>query len=307
MCSQPGATSGLSMVLVYIEFFIDNGLCEGVHVTQGSGSEQSLGEGPEVQVGVYHIFCCRILRERRCKWSTEMWSSKAGALGIGRAQAMARVWPGRTHLAVHCLAFIGLSFHVGNICEWKRVKALQGGGSYSRPPYLWWGYQSQKMSGVYPRCRDCLLHTHTHTHTHIHTQPYTSPAIHGLSHEPVQTHGRTLCLLLWTILFCVTAVSQDHVGNKNRWLWLKGRTGFGMSLVARGLRPPPPIQCRGRGLYPWWENYHPTCLEATKPHVLHLLSPRALQPWTAPQLHNEDPPCCSQDLMQPRINQHIFS
>ena len=174
MCSQPGARSGLSMVVVYIEF-IDNGLGEGVHGAQGSRSEQSLGEGPVVQVGVYHIFCCRILRGRRCEWWTETWSSKAGALGIGRAQAMARVWPGRTHLTVHCSVFIGLSFHDGNICEWKRVKALQGGGSYSIPPYLWWGYQSQKKAGVYPRSRDCLLHTHSHTHTnsHIQAQPFT--------------------------------------------------------------------------------------------------------------------------------------
>ena len=51
-----------------------------------------------------------------------------------------------------------------------------------------------------------------------------------------------LHLLLWTILFCVTADSQDHVGNKNRWLWLKGRTGLGMSLVAQGLRVKLPVQ-----------------------------------------------------------------
>ena len=119
-------------------------------------------------------------------------------------------------------------------------------------------------------------HTHTHTHTQTHTQPYTSPATHGLSYEPLQTHGSILCLLLWTILFRVTADSQDHVGNKNRWLWLKGRTGLGMSLVARGLRSYCPVQ--GPRLYPWWENHDPTCLEATKPHVLHLLSPRALHP-----------------------------
>ena len=43
------------MVLVYIELFIDNGLSEGMHVAQGSGSEQSLGDGPVVQVGVYHV------------------------------------------------------------------------------------------------------------------------------------------------------------------------------------------------------------------------------------------------------------
>ena len=45
------------MVLVYIEFLIDTGLSEEVHVVQGSGSEQSLREGPVVQVDEYHILC----------------------------------------------------------------------------------------------------------------------------------------------------------------------------------------------------------------------------------------------------------
>ena len=35
--------------------------------------------------------------------------------GIGGAQAMAMVWPGRTHLIVHCPVFLGLSFREGNI------------------------------------------------------------------------------------------------------------------------------------------------------------------------------------------------
>ena len=45
----------VSMDLVYIEFFIDTGLSEEVHGAQGSGSEQSLREGPVVQVDEYHI------------------------------------------------------------------------------------------------------------------------------------------------------------------------------------------------------------------------------------------------------------
>ena len=49
------------MVLVYVEFLIDNGLGRGVHGPQGSGS----GEGPEVQVGIYYVFCCRVLRGER--------------------------------------------------------------------------------------------------------------------------------------------------------------------------------------------------------------------------------------------------
>ena len=45
------------MDLVYIEFFIDTGLSEEVHGAQGSGSEQSVREGPVVQVDEYHILC----------------------------------------------------------------------------------------------------------------------------------------------------------------------------------------------------------------------------------------------------------
>ena len=47
MCSEDGARSGLSTVLVYVELLIDNGLGRGVHGPQGSGSEPSLGEGPD--------------------------------------------------------------------------------------------------------------------------------------------------------------------------------------------------------------------------------------------------------------------
>ena len=72
--------------------------------------------------------------------------------------------------------------------------------------------------------------------------PYTSPAIHGLSQEPVQTHGPILHLLLWTKLFYISAESQDHVGQKNGWLYLKRRTELGISLVAQGLRVNLPVQ-----------------------------------------------------------------
>ena len=72
--------------------------------------------------------------------------------------------------------------------------------------------------------------------------PYTSLAIHGLSQEPVQTHGPILHLLLWTKLFYVSAESQDHVGEKIGCLHLKRRTGLGMALVAQGLRVNLPVQ-----------------------------------------------------------------
>ena len=72
--------------------------------------------------------------------------------------------------------------------------------------------------------------------------PYTSPAIHGLSQKPVQTHTPILHLLLWTQLFYISAESQDHVGQKNGWLYLKRRTELGIPLVAQGLRVNLPVQ-----------------------------------------------------------------
>ena len=71
---------------------------------------------------------------------------------------------------------------------------------------------------------------------------YTSPAIHGLSQEPVQTHGPILQRLLWTQLFHISAESQDHVGQENGWLYLKRRTELGIPLVAQGLRVNLPVQ-----------------------------------------------------------------
>ena len=79
-------------------------------------------------------------------------------MGIGRAQAMARVWPGRTHLAVHCLAFIGLSFHVGNICEWKRVKAL-GVGAILLDLHIFGGDIKAKKSRGVPQVAESVYST----------------------------------------------------------------------------------------------------------------------------------------------------
>ena len=47
----------VSMVLVYIKILIYTGLGGEVHGAQGSGSEQSLREGPMVQVDEYHVLC----------------------------------------------------------------------------------------------------------------------------------------------------------------------------------------------------------------------------------------------------------
>ena len=43
------------MVLVYIEFLIHTVISREVHGAQGSGSEQSLREGPVVPVGIYRL------------------------------------------------------------------------------------------------------------------------------------------------------------------------------------------------------------------------------------------------------------
>ena len=62
----------VSMFFVYIEFLIETGLGEEGHGAQGSGSEQSLREGPVVQVDEYHILCWWVLRGRRCERWNEM-------------------------------------------------------------------------------------------------------------------------------------------------------------------------------------------------------------------------------------------
>ena len=49
---------------------------------------------------------------------------KGGCIGHCRGSGYGKGLGGRTHLAIHCSVFLGLSFHDSNICEWKRVKAL---------------------------------------------------------------------------------------------------------------------------------------------------------------------------------------
>ena len=68
LCAQrmgPIQGSAQSWFTSNFEFLINNGFSRGVHGPQGSGIEPSLREGPEVQVSVYHVFCCRVLRGER--------------------------------------------------------------------------------------------------------------------------------------------------------------------------------------------------------------------------------------------------
>ena len=60
---------------------------------------------------------------------------------------MARVWAGRIHLAIHYSVFLGLSFHDGNICEWKRLKAL-GVGAILPGFHIFGGDIKAKKAGV---------------------------------------------------------------------------------------------------------------------------------------------------------------
>ena len=57
LCAQRMGPGQGQHDLVYIKFLIDTGLGGEVHGAQGSGSEQSLREGPVVQVGEYHTLC----------------------------------------------------------------------------------------------------------------------------------------------------------------------------------------------------------------------------------------------------------
>ena len=79
-----------------------------------------------------------------------MRSSKAGALGTGGARAVARVWAGRIHLTVNCSVFLGRSFRDGNICEWKRVKALEV-GAILLDFHIFGRDIKAKIAGVCPR------------------------------------------------------------------------------------------------------------------------------------------------------------
>ena len=63
---------------------------------------------------------------------------------------MARVWAGRIHLAVHCSVFLGCSFHDGNICEWKRLKAL-GVGAILLDFHIFGRDIKAKKAGICPQ------------------------------------------------------------------------------------------------------------------------------------------------------------
>ena len=76
-----------------------------------------------------------------------MQSSKAAALGIVGARAMARFW--REESPHRSLIFLGLSFHDGNIWEWKKFKAC-GMGAVLLDLHIFGGHiKAKKSRGVH--------------------------------------------------------------------------------------------------------------------------------------------------------------
>ena len=63
---------------------------------------------------------------------------------------MAKIWAGRNHLVVHYSVFLGLPFRDGNICEWKRVKALEV-EAILLDLHIFGGDIKAKKAGVCPR------------------------------------------------------------------------------------------------------------------------------------------------------------
>ena len=81
-------------------------------------------------------------------WGIEHWRGSGYGKGLGR----------RTQLAIHCSVFFGLSFHDGNICEWKRVKAL-GVGAILLDLHIFGGDIKAKKSRGVPQVAESVYST----------------------------------------------------------------------------------------------------------------------------------------------------
>ena len=81
-------------------------------------------------------------------WGIGHWRGSGYGKGLG----------GRTHLAIHCSVFLGLSFHDGSICEWKRVKAL-GVGANLLDLYISGGDIKAKKSRGVPQVAESVYST----------------------------------------------------------------------------------------------------------------------------------------------------
>ena len=83
---------------------------------------------------------------------------KGGCIGHWRGSGYGKGLGGRTHLAIHCSVFLGLSFHDGSICEWKRVKAL-GVGANLLDLYISGGDIKAKKSKGVPQVAESVYST----------------------------------------------------------------------------------------------------------------------------------------------------
>ena len=142
-----------------------------------------------------------------------MRSLKTGPLGIGGAQTMAKVWAGGLTSPFTVLSSMGSPCMLATSVNGRDQDSSGWMQLFQTSVTLIVTSKLEKGRGV-PQVLS-LSFPLNETKQNI---PYTSPAIHGLTQEPVQTHGPILCLLLWTKLFYISAESEDHVGQENGWL-----------------------------------------------------------------------------------------
>ena len=117
-------------------------------------------------------------------WGIGHWRGSGYGKGLG----------GRTHLTIHCSVFFGLSFHDGNICEWKRVKAL-GVGAILLDLHIFGGDIKAKKSRGVPQVAESVYSTKLKKKSPIQAQLLTDSLRNLLKPKKSILH-----ILLWTIV-----------------------------------------------------------------------------------------------------------
>ena len=117
-------------------------------------------------------------------WGIGHWRGSGYGKGLG----------GRTHLTIHCSVFFGLSFHDGNICEWKRVKAI-GVGAILLDLHIFGGDIKAKKSRGVPQVAESVYSTKLKKKSPIQAQLLTDSLRNLLKPKKSILH-----ILLWTIV-----------------------------------------------------------------------------------------------------------
>ena len=133
------------------------GSAEGCMGLRGARSGPSLGEGPKVQVSVYHVFCCRVLRGERWEWWTETWSSKAGPLGIGGAQTTQGFGLGGLTSPFTVLSSMGSPSMMATSVNGRESRLFRVDAVISDLHNFDSYIKARKRQGCVPGCWACLL------------------------------------------------------------------------------------------------------------------------------------------------------